>query len=442
MDCTANHSGMPAPEEAQVQRALNSLSQEVDLEGSASYSGALVRRRVIQSARDLLRFVLLYSLSNYSLRMVGLWGTVMGWGSLCKSGVRKRLRQCQGWIGMLVVSLLVAGKLSWPERGGAQYRLRLVDASNVCQPGSHQSDWRLHLSFDLTRLCIDEVKLTTGRVGESRTHLQFAAHEICLADRAYGVVRSLGVLLGAGAFFVIRIGWQNLPVQDRDGHPVALADWLRVLSPDPAATPAQRQVWVVTPQGRFPIRLRARAIPPDKAAQQRKRLRQEAHSKKRQLDERSLLAAGFVLVVSNLPESWSAGNLLALYRFRWQIELVFKRLKSILTFDHLRASDPVLAQVYLVSKILTALLLQRAQWRLALADTWAGSQPHAQRPVSAWRLTQLLHEAFRTAVCGCLTLELIQHHWPQLKRYLTDDPRRRSSQFAAHPDPLTVASLF
>lgn len=435
-DFTQQISEAPVPKEPKLteetkklmNKSLACFAPSIDLEASARYSGALCRKRVIQSAPNLLRLVLVYVLTDYSLRMVGLWATVMGWGSLCKSGVRKRLCQCREWIGMLIVAVLMAEKLSLPKASGM--RLRLFDASTVSQPGSTKVDWRLHLGFDLCAGRMTDVQLTDGKQGESLTRWQFQPNEICLADRYSGVPRSLGVLFGAAAFFVIRIGWQNLPLQDRYGQTFSLPHWLAVQSQDPSAPPAQVAVWVNTPQGCFPARVIVRAIPPQKADKIRQKLRAEAKRKKTRLDERTLLAAGFVMVISNLPElTWKAGEILALYRFRWQIELVFKRLKSLLAFDHLRTRDPQLAQVYLLAKLLIALLLTEAQWRLALSAPEAFHDP--ERPLSLWRLTQLAWETFRQWVCGAFTWDKVIQHLPELNRYLCDEPRRRQRQLAA-----------
>ena len=150
-------------EQQHVESAITVLEKRGDLEESARYSRALQRHRIIQRAENLLRMVMLYSLSDLSLRMVGLWGTVMGWGSLSKSGVRKRLRQCQAWIGMLIVQVLIAGQVRLPQKGG--YHLEAIDVSNVSQPGSHKIDWRLHVRFDLTQMRIAGVQLTDGKQG-------------------------------------------------------------------------------------------------------------------------------------------------------------------------------------------------------------------------------------------------------------------------------------
>ncbi len=407
-------------------KALEKYGQQLDLEHTARYTGALVRHRGIKCALDLLRFVFMYSLNDYSLNQVGLWGTLVGVGSLSKTAVLKRLRGCHRWLGVLIVAYLERQKICFPARTG--WHLRLLDASTVSHPGSRGADWRLHVSFDLGQACLNQVQLTDGKQGESLTRWQFQPGELCVADRAYGVLRSLGVLLGATAGFVVRIGWQNLPLQHHDGQPFDLIAWLKCLPNDPAQC-SQTQVWVSTPQGRFPLRLVGRPIPPFKADPIRQRMRQEAKRKKRRLDERSLLAAGFVLLVSNLPEpEWSAYQILELYRLRWQVELMFKRLKSLFQLDHLRSKDPNLAQTYLLAKLLAALLIGgiQRQWIEQDPDKYS----RLQKPMSLWRLTQVLLEAFRAAIRGPLGLGLVFQHRDQLDRYLCEDSRKRLQQWA------------
>src|SRR5438094_1907872 len=48
----------------------------------------------------------------------------------------------------------------------------------------------------------------------------------------------------------------------------------------------------------------------------------------------------------------------SLYRVRWQIELAFKRLKSILRLDRLPAKSPGLAQAWIAAHLLIALLVE------------------------------------------------------------------------------------
>ena len=114
------------------------------------------------------------------------------------------------------------------------------------------------------------------------------------------------------------------------------------------------------------------------------------------------------------------------------LDQMFTPLKGLLMLDQLRGThDPCLAQVFLLTKILVALVLGEIQWRLALHD--ADRFCDSDRPVSLWRLTQLVFETFRQSMIGSLTWKTVQKHWPQLQRYLCDPPRRRQSQFANRP---------
>ena len=54
-----------------------------------------------------------------------------------------------------------------------------------------------------------------------------------------------------------------------------------------------------------------------------------------------------------------AAEVLEYYRFRWQIELVFKRLKPLLAVGHLPKHDARSSRAWLYGKLLVALLTQK-----------------------------------------------------------------------------------
>jgi IS4 transposase len=49
---------------------------------------------------------------------------------------------------------------------------------------------------------------------------------------------------------------------------------------------------------------------------------------------------------------------MAAYRLRWQIELAFKRLKTLLHIDRLPAREPRLAKAWLSAHLIAALLIE------------------------------------------------------------------------------------
>lgn len=190
-------------------------------------------------------------------------------------------------------------------------------------------------------------------------------------------------------------------------------------------------MWVVTPEGRSEVRLIAQRLPEDKAEEARRRARRASRKKGHTPSKETLFAAGYVLLVTNLPAvAWPIEQVLLLYRLRWQVELLFKRLKSILNLDRLRAKDPVLAQVYLLGKLVGALLLE--DWT---ADLMADSDvacwfEDTVRPVSPWRWTSLWADLLLHAIRGAVTLTRLLAVLPRLARYLCDAPRKRRQQAA------------
>lgn len=74
----------------------------------------------------------------------------------------------------------------------------------------------------------------------------------------------------------------------------------------------------------------------------------------------SIELAGYILILTSVPkEQLPAKAVLELYRCRWQVELGFKRLKSLLAAGHVPKSSDASAKAWMQAKIMTALLLER-----------------------------------------------------------------------------------
>ena len=409
----------------QVLESWERLEEKIglDLEETAKETKALQRKRGIGSAKDLLRLILFYASSDWSLRLVGAWALLSGIGQLSDVAVLKRLRNSQKWIGTLVAHLMQKRVTVLKSLPGV--RLRVVDATTMSLPGSQGIDWRLHLSFDLGNLCLDGVELTDKYGGESLARFEAQNNEIVVADGAYPFASGMAPVLNAGAGLIVRINWRNVPVVGPQGQRFEIIPWLKTLS-----TLAETQIWMDTPQGWSQLRLIASPLPPEKAAEARRRARLRHQRKQKPLNENTLFAAGFVLLLTNLSvETWSSQLILILYRLRWQIELCIKRLKSLLEFDHSRAKDPRLVQTYLLAKLLIALLVDHTinQVNSQFSD-WFND---LQRPVSVYRLTALSHAILCQIIAGPWIASLGQYFTMILmQRYLCEPPRTRPQQLA------------
>ena len=190
-------------EENEIEQALVLLDNVVDLDKSARQSGALIRHRGVHSAMELLRVVLAYSVLDYSLRLLGIWCVLLGISSISKTAWLKRLCQCRQWLGMLVVAVLQKKGIEFARQ--EQVRIRLIDATVVCPPGSKGNGWRLHTGFDLGRMSMDWIELTNTYAGESLSRFSFQAGDICIADRGYSTKNNVKHVLKAGAWLLVRL---------------------------------------------------------------------------------------------------------------------------------------------------------------------------------------------------------------------------------------------
>lgn len=411
-------------DERDWEQLLERLPAGLDLEATAEACGALQRRRAIQRASDLLRLALVYAMCDWSLRVVGLWCAVMGVGRLSDVAVRQRLMNSSRWLGVIVAAVLQSRIGHWPPAHCEQ--VRLVDATTISRPGSTGTDWRVHLSLDLASLSVTGVRVTDCHTGETLGHFAEERAAILVGDRGYGYARSLEAVLCNGGRLVVRINWCNLPLRTDTGSAVNIPALLAPLS---AGDPLRDYPVVLhTDAGCYPLRLILAPLPQEEADRARQRVRQQARKKGRTPAAATLLAAGFVLLVTNLPSAdWPAEHVLRLYRFRWQVELYFKRIKSLFQLDHLRATTPALTQTYLLAKLLMACLTDDCiqQVRLAHPD-WFGTA----RPVSLWRLSLVFADTLTTAVRGRFSLEALLLAFPDLSRFLREPPRRRVNQAA------------
>ena len=213
----------------------------------------------------------------------------------------------------------------------------------------------MHYALNLQTLGCDEVHVTEASVGESLALFDIRAGDVIMADRGFAKRPGLRHAVHCKADVVLRTSLTNLPLHDRRGRPLALLALLRTLAIGQAADwPAQ----VHDDVGAIAVRVCAykKTAAQTLAAQQA--IEQEARRKGRKVQPQTLEVAGYVIVLTTLSEL-SAAQVMEFYRRRWQIELAFKRLKSLLQLGHLKKSDKAGAKAWLQGKLLVACLIEK-----------------------------------------------------------------------------------
>jgi hypothetical protein len=241
------------------------------------------------------------------------------------------------------------------------FQVRAFDATTVKEPGKTGSLWRIHYSVCLPSLACDFFKLTETEgqgTGESLTQFPVETGDYILADRGYSTAKGIRYVVAKGAYVTVRVNTASLPFHNRQGKPFDLLAAVSSLKRTGSA-----QSWPVLVleagsrmQGRLcVIRKSQHAIQCAQTTVRKTATRQGRHVKPCTLEY-----AKYVILFTTFPEkTFTAQKVLQWYRIRWQVELVFKRFKSLAQLGHLPKYDDESAKAWLYGKLLVALLVEK-----------------------------------------------------------------------------------
>jgi hypothetical protein len=348
-------------------------------EQAAVLSGASERLRGFPSISDLLRTLLLHVGKGYSLRETAVRAKAAGMAEVSDVALMKRLRKAEGWLHGLCCSLLEESGWEMPAESRG-WNVRAVDGTLVKEPGRSGSLWRLHYSVRLPSLVCDHFQLTPVKgAGNGEVLGRFAAEpgDLVLADRGFCKPAGVVKLEGQGAKVIVRLNTSSLPLWQADGSRVNLLEWLTPLR---AGEPAREwPVWVHARPGRIAGRLCAIAKSQEATLRAQRRIRQKSQQGGPTPKPETLQYAGYVVVFTTLPAGqFRAAETLEWYRTRWQIELVFKRFKTLAELGALPKHDDQSARAWLYGKLLIALLGQKLErlgkdispWGYRIPEAW------------------------------------------------------------------------
>lgn len=320
--------------------------------------GALRRRRHIDSPEVLLRLLLIHLAEGCSLRETAAIARRSKLAHVSDVALMERLRMSGRWFQWMNQELMASWAMPQPNWVyGNQWNVRLVDGSCIKEPGPTGSSWRIHYSIRLPSLACEELSISSHKgPGESFKRFTVHAGDLFIGDRAYGVAPGIAHVVSQGGEVLARFAMSNLPLSAPEGGSFALLEHLRTLRG------ARIGDWpAMVSNGGWRMAGRVCAVRKSRQAAEnaRKQVFRQAHKKGGTIKDETLEAAEYVYVFTTLPEAaLSPSNVLEVYRGRWQIELVFKRLKSILGLGHLRKIDPDSAKAWLHGKLFVAFLVE------------------------------------------------------------------------------------
>jgi len=352
-------------------------------EESGRRSGAVTRLRGFDSIEGLLRTLLLHVGCGWSLRETAVQAGLAGIADVSDVTLLNRLRQAEGWLRQLC-------QLLWQDNGVDLHptlkgrRVRAVDATTVKEPGRTGGQWRIHYSLRLPTLECDHFELTSTKgktVGERLSRFKFQAGELVLADAGYSRGPEVAAAFHQHADVVVRLNPASLALRDKHDKPFGLLAAVTKLSR--AGQAAEWPVWAAVADQRIAGRLCGIRKSENAIAQAQRRLTRKQQQGKATITAQTRQLASYVLVFTTLkPTEATTRQVLEVYRLRWQIELTFKRLKSIVQLGHVPKHDDQSSRAWLYGKLFVALLSQKLTRVGSAISPWGyflpPEAPHSQ----------------------------------------------------------------
>jgi len=325
-------------------------------ERQAKETGAMERQRGITIPETLLRLFLLHVARGYSLRETAVRASEAGLATISDVGLLKRLRRSEDWLHWLCTQLVSENGVQMPQHKG-QGAVRIVDGTIIKEPGKTGSQWRILYSMRLPDLRCDyfDLTATTGAgTGESFARLPVLKHDLILGDAGYSTRAGIEWVVSQGGDVLVRINPQSLPLQEKNGGSFDLLSHLQTLKTAGAAGEWQTRLTDTAIEGRVcALRKSEESI-----QHAHHRIERRASKKQTKTKPETWEYAKYVVVFTT-DLSTMTETILEWYRVRWQIELTFKRFKSLAQLGHLPKYDAQSSRAWLYGKLFVALLTQK-----------------------------------------------------------------------------------
>ncbi len=231
--------------------------------------------------------------------------------------------------------------------------------------GGGKAALKMQVEWDLRGGALTHMQIEEGRSPDGATTRQQARRgqgSLRIADLGYFNLDVFEEMAEAGEYFLSRLQYSTLLLRP-DGTPIAFAEWL------PKHTGCFKDEPLLVGKGkRLPCRVIAWRLPEKQAARRRRKLRQEhKNTYGKEPSAERLALCDWTILITNIPTAMmSAEEAVILYRARWQIELLFKRWKSLGLVDLLQGSNTVRQMVKIWARLLAVLV----QHWLAVDTVW------------------------------------------------------------------------
>ena len=307
----------------------------VDLDQSAKDYGALIRKRGVKNASDLLKILMIYATGKISVRILSVAASALKISDISDTAWNKRISLSAAWLAFLLDSVLSSIVNPSEEKLSKNRNVYLIDSTYFRQEGKTRKLYRAHINYCLNTGCMHEIKVTDIHTAESLTVYEIMENGIYIADAGYGKATQIAYALSKSADVLFRMTPNQVALYDKDGEKLNTSSILKTKK-----STIDLHCFIKHNKILIPVRIIASRLPEDKIEAAIKHKKRQSQRMQTKLKPETLIYAEWVILVTSLDTSFSPTEILSIYRSRWQIELLFKRIKQNLMIHLIRAASP------------------------------------------------------------------------------------------------------
>jgi len=381
------------------QEAMWKLEQIVaklpaDLEQSAKDYGVIIRKRQIKSAFDLFRMLLIYVVICVSQRTLAAYAQVLNVASITDQAWQKKMVKCEDWLTHVLSQTLPAtNKIASEATIFANRQINLVDCTHVMQCGKNGMKLRIHTCYSLSHSCMNEIQITDHHTAESISQFTICPGSIYLADAGYGTGKNYEYVTSQEGDAIFRVTPNQLLLAN-DTRGAEKIDMVKQL--ETGEDVVDFTCYVHSEKRKYvPVRIIASRLPKDKIEAAVNRKKRKAQKKQNQVQEKTLQYAQWVIVMTSMDERYRAEEILRLYQSRWQVELLYKRIKQFFKVRKLKKATLKHSKVQVLIWLIVWSLVER---EVIMMERYIKEKEGDMRRFSIWTASEYVFQRYKAMI--------------------------------------------
>ena len=328
-----------------------------DYEEDCYGQGAITRRRGVANPADLMMLSMFHLQNGCTLLEISEVARITKLGKMSDVAFMKRFEKCGNWFKAINNKIAKQGLIDYQKPTWLEEKVVIaVDASDVTEKGRSGRTYRLHYALDIFKMGSVDHSITDVKVGESLVNFNLEPGHLVIGDRAYATIKGIEHCEKNGVEFILRMRKNSFTVRNEQGESV---DFLKTIQSSGSEEHVDMRAFATNINGdKVPIRICAKKKDPEAIIRTQKKLKRKEIRRQFKISDETKVFNEYIVLVTNLDDDIKAEEILETYRLRWQVEIYFKRLKSILDFGELPKRRPESVITWLNGKLMIALLIE------------------------------------------------------------------------------------